>query len=215
MDLINNAVKLLEAQATRVPLELFVLMGSFIEEVVAPIPSPFVMTLSGSIAKAQGQLFLYLFILAAVGALGKTLGAWILYIIADKAEDVIVTKYGKFFGVSHREIESIGKRFNKGWQDNVFLFLARATPIIPSAPISVVCGLIKLNIKTYIFSTFLGTTVRNMLFLYVGYVGLSSYEHIVEGLDSVESIVQLLIGIIILGFIVWSYYKRGKAAKTP
>lgn len=210
MDFIQNAVQILESYATKVPLELFVLFGSFIEEVIVPIPSPFIMTLSGSIAKAQDQATYYLFLLAVFGAIGKTLGAWILYFVADKAEDVIVSKYGKFFGVTHKEIEGIGKRFNKGWQDNVFLFLARAIPIIPSAPVSVACGIIKLNMKTYLFSTFLGTCVRNMLYLYVGYVGLSSYEGIIGGLGSGESVIQLIIGIVVFGIIVWMYYKRRK-----
>jgi membrane protein DedA with SNARE-associated domain len=211
MDFIRDAIQIFESFATKMPLELFVLLGSFIEEVIAPIPSPFIMTLSGSIAKAQDQAIFYLILLSFFGAIGKTLGAWVLYIIADKAEDVIVGKYGKFFGVTHKEIESIGRRFNKGLRDDVFLFLARAIPIIPSAPVSVVCGLIKLNIRTYLLSTFLGTSVRNMLYLYVGYVGLSSYESVLGGLDSVESIVQIVIGVGIVGIIGWAYYKRKKS----
>jgi membrane protein DedA with SNARE-associated domain len=213
MDFINNSVKILESYATRMPIELFVFFGSFIEEVIAPIPSPFVMTLAGSIAKAQDQTISYLVILSILGAIGKTLGALVLYIIADKTEDIIISKFGKFLGVSHKDIERIGKRLNKGWRDNIFLFMARALPIIPSAPVSVVCGIIKINMKTYISSTFLGTCVRNMLFLYVGYVGVSSYEHILGGLDSIESLVQIAIGIILAGIIIWAYYKRRKISQ--
>ena len=214
MNFIQNAVEHLELYATNVPLELFVLLGSFIEEVIAPIPSPFIMTLSGSMAKTQDQTIIYLIILAILGAIGKTLGAWILYFIADKAEDVIIGKYGKFFGVTQKEIESIGKRLNKGWRDNIFIFMARAIPIIPSAPVSVICGLIKLNLKTYLFATFLGTCVRNMLYLYVGFVGVSSYENIIGGIDSAESIIQVIVGIAIVGIIIWAYYKRRKSSKS-
>lgn len=213
MSFIQSFIQQLESYATQVSVELFVFLGSFIEEVIAPIPSPFVMTLAGSIAQAQNRALLYLTVLAVLGATGKTLGAWVLYFIADKAEDVIVGKYGRFFGVSHKEIEAIGKHLNKGWQDHFFLFVARALPIIPSAPVSVVCGLIKLDIKTYLSSTFFGTCVRNMLYLYVGYIGISSYEQMMGGIDSMETMVQITIGISIIGIIIWAYYKRRKISK--
>ena len=211
MDIVSTIITQLEIYATKIPIELFVLLGSFIEEIIAPIPSPFIMTLSGSIAKAQQHTLTYLLILAVIGSFGKTLASWILYAIADKAEDIIITKYGRFFGVSHKEVESIGKMFNKGWKDNFFLFIARAIPIIPSSPISVVCGIIKLNLKTYLLSTFLGTIVRNLLYLYVGFIGLSSFEDMMEGLDSLESIIQLIIALGIIGVIIWAYYKRKNA----
>lgn len=210
INFMQNIFDIFESYATRVPVEPFVLFGSFIEEVIAPIPSPLVMTVSGSIAKAQEQTFLFLILLAILGAVGKTLGAWVLYFLADKSEDIIIGKFGKVLGLTHKEIEGIGKRFNKGWRDNVFLFLARAIPIIPSAPVSVVCGLIKLNLKTYLSATFTGTCVRNMLYLYVGYAGLSSYKTVTEGLDSAESIVQIIIGVVIVSIIIWAYYKRRK-----
>ena len=214
MNFIQSAINTLESSATKIPLELFVLIGSFVEEVIAPIPSPFIMTVAGSIAKAQEHTLLYLVVLAIFGAIGKTLGAWVLYYAADKAEDIIIGKFGKLLGVTHKEIEGIGKRFNKGWKDIIFLFVARAVPIIPSAPVSIVCGIIKLNIKIYLFSTFLGTCVRNTLFLYVGYVGVSSYEHITGGLDSVESIVQVSLGVVVVCVIIWAYYKRRKISRT-
>lgn len=208
MDIISTIITQLEIYATKIPIELFVLLGSFLEEIIAPIPSPFIMTLSGSIAKAQQHSLVYLLVLAIFGAFGKTIASWILYVIADKAEDIIITKYGKFFGVTHKEIESIGKMFNNSWKDNFFLFVARAIPIIPSAPISVVCGIIKLNVKTYILSTFLGTIVRNLLYLYVGFIGLSSFEEMMGGLDSLESVIQIIIALGIIGVILWAYYKR-------
>ena len=39
--------------ADQVPVELFSFIGSFIEEVIAPIPSPIVMIVTGTIAQAQ------------------------------------------------------------------------------------------------------------------------------------------------------------------
>jgi membrane protein DedA with SNARE-associated domain len=213
MSVFNDAAIAIQSFAQHVPLELYTGIASFIEEVIAPIPSPFVMTSAGSIAEAQGKAVFYLLILAVIGAIGKTLGAWLLYFVADKFEDVIITKYGRFFGVTHRELESIGKHFKGHWKDTFVLMGLRALPIIPSAPISIVCGAIKVSLKSYLIATFLGTIVRNMIFLYFGFAGLSSYENIVHGLESVESFVQVFLAAFVGLFIVWMYWKRHRNSK--
>lgn len=212
MSFLDPLVVSLESLTKVVPLELFVIAGSFVEEVIAPIPSPFVMVLAGSLAGAQGHPLLYLLLLAFLGAIGKTAGAWILYVVADKLEDVVIAKFGRFLGVSHKEIESIGKKLNGGWQDNVFLFIARAMPIIPSAPISIACGIIKLNIKTYLTSTFAGTFLRNMMYLYLGYAGLDNYKQITEGFEGIESLGQIVLFAVIAAVVIWAYYKRRKSS---
>jgi membrane protein DedA with SNARE-associated domain len=102
--------EILIASADQVPLEIFAFASSFIEEVLAPIPSPAVMMLTGSIASLQGRPFYNLFILCLLGAVGKLLGAIIVYFIADKVEDIFSWKLAKFFGVTHEDIESFGKR---------------------------------------------------------------------------------------------------------
>lgn len=210
MQIFNQIVLYLEQSVLVMPLELFIFVGSFIEEVIAPIPSPFILTLSGTIAAAKSMPLIALPYLALIGALGKTLGAWVLYYITDRLEDVILSKYGKFFGVTHKSVENIGKKFGKGWKDFFILLGLRSLPVVPSAPVSIVCGLIKINIKTYLTASFIGTFIRNSLFLYFGYAGVSSYQHIVSGLSDIESKVQLGLFVAVLGFIAYSYYKRYK-----
>jgi membrane protein DedA with SNARE-associated domain len=93
----------------RIPLELFTFIGSFLEDVLAPIPSPLVTTTAGTIAFAQGYLFIGLFWLALIAAAGKTLGCIVIYIITDKAEDFFMTRLGPRLGVTHKEIENLGE----------------------------------------------------------------------------------------------------------
>lgn len=210
MSMFQEAAVFIESFAAHIPLELYTFVASFIEEVIAPIPSPFVMTSAGSIAAAQGWPMLSLLGISVIGAIGKTIGGILLYVIADRAEDVIVKKYGKFFGVTHREIENIGKHFKGHWRDDFMLFGIRALPIIPSAPVSIICGIIKVGWRTFILATFFGTIIRNLVFLYFGYAGLSSFEGIVNGLESVESIMQLLLAVVLGLVIIWIYWKRHK-----
>jgi len=213
MKLINDIIGYIESLAELLPLELFVPLASFVEEVIAPIPSPIVMVLSGTLAYSQSQPVWYLAWLALIGAFGKTLGAWVLYAIADKLEDVVIHKFGRFLGISHKEVESIGKKLNNGWRDNIYLFLARAIPIIPSAPVSIACGIIKLNLKTFLTSTFAGSLVRNVMYLYLGYAGLGNYKDVSRGLENLESVGQLALFGLIAGIVAWSYYKRRKTSK--
>lgn len=214
MSFLHNLTFVLQRVAEFIPLEGFVVIGSIVEEIIAPIPSPFVMTLAGSLAHAKGVLPAYLFLLALLGSLGKTVASWIMYVVADKMEDVVVPRLGKYLGVTHAEIEHIGRRLKKGWIDYVIMFVIRALPIVPSAPISVVCGTIKLDRTTFLVSTFLGTIVRNMLFLYLGYSGLNSYTRLTNGLQEVESVVQIVIVVVILGVLAWAYAKRRRFTKA-
>lgn len=198
----------LVAWAQHVPLELFTFAGSFIEEVIAPIPSPIVMTVTGSIASAQEKAMWYLLILSLIGACGKTLGAVLVYWIADKAENILIGKFGKVIGVTHQEIESLGKKLNGGWKDLWILLFLRALPIMSSAVVSVCSGVVKIPMRVYLISTFFGTIIRDFFYLYVGFTGIAALQHLVEGFDSIESVIQALIALLIVLVIGWIYWKR-------
>lgn len=212
MDL-SELILWLETLSHQIPLELFTFLGTLIEEIVAPIPSPLVMTLAGSIAHAQRQTLFNLAFLALLGGIGKTLGSWVLYYVADRLEDIIVPKFGRFLGVTHKDIESVGKRLDSSWRDDLFIFASRALPIIPSAPVSIACGILKINIRTYLLNTFLGTLVRNVFYLYLGYMGVESYQSLIGGLDKFETVVQLFILLILAIGITWAYSKKEKTLR--
>jgi uncharacterized membrane protein YdjX (TVP38/TMEM64 family) len=118
-------------------------------------------------------------------------------------------------GVSHDDTEGFGKYLNKGKRDDIVLFLLRAAPIIPTAPVSVVCGLLKINMRTYLVSTFFGTIVRNLLYLYFGYVSVGALESLNDNLGSLENIGYLILFFMMFGMLVWVYRKRqsGNALK--
>jgi membrane protein DedA with SNARE-associated domain len=194
--------------AQTVPLELFAFIASFIEEVLAPIPSPIVMTVTGSIAAAQKEPMLYLIILSLIAASGKTVGAVLVYLIADKAENVLVGRFGRFIGVDHAEIEALGKRLNGGWKDLWTLLFLRALPIMSSMVVSVCCGFVKIPMRVYLVSTFIGTIIRDFFYLYVGFTGIETLQHLVDGFDSVESLLQAAFAVVIVIVIGSIYWKR-------
>ena len=198
----------LENLAQSIPVTWFVFIGSLIEEILAPIPSPLVMMLAGSISASQGSSFLFLGLLASIGAFSKSIGSLIIYILADKAEDVVIDKFGKFLGVSHDDTEGIGKFLGKGTHDAFAILLLRAVPVMPTAPVSVIAGLIKIDLKTYLLSSFLGLVVRNLIYLYLGYVSLGALESLNEGFESLEKIGYLILSVIGGMALLWLYRRR-------
>lgn len=194
------------AFAHTVPLEVYAFVGGLLEEIIAPIPSPIVMTTAGGLLKLNGGLLIGIVWLSLIAGVSKTLGSMVLYWGADIAEDLVVGKFGKYLGLSHKVIENIGKKFKGGWKDVAMMTFLRALPVIPGAPVAVTAGLIKMDLKTYLIGTYLGTFLRSLFFAYIGYIGAESYQHIIEGLDNIESILTVVV-IVLLMAGIW-YVKK-------
>jgi membrane protein DedA with SNARE-associated domain len=168
------------------------------------------MTLAGSFAQADKLHPGYIFFLALIGTLGKTIGSYVLYVITGYFEDIITSKFGKFVGINQKMIDNISSKLGKGWKDFVVLVLLRAAPIIPTAPVSIVAGLIKVDLKTYLLSTAVGVFFRNVFYLYLGYTSIGALEKLNDNLSSIESAgyVIVLIGVALLIFYIWKKRKE-------
>ncbi len=206
--MMQNVIVWLKEMAQIVPLPAFVMIGGIVEEVLAPIPSPLVMTLAGSITASQEFGVPYLFWICALATLSKTVGAWLFYVLGDKLEHLAVPKFGRYIGVTHKDIEHLRIRFKGTWKDELTLIILRLIPVMPSTPVSLVCGILKINLRTFFISTYLGFYVRNMIFMFLGYTGLAAAESLMTGLDLAET--ALKIGIVALGggILAWLYWKR-------
>ena len=124
---------------SQIPIELIVFFGSIIEEIFPPLPSPLLLIITKIAAYNQKFSVLYILLLTSIAVFGKTIGSLFLYFLADKTEDIIVGRFGKWFNISHRDVESIGQRFTGSWKDTIILIFLRAMPIIPTTPVSLVC----------------------------------------------------------------------------
>jgi uncharacterized membrane protein YdjX (TVP38/TMEM64 family) len=136
--------------------------------------------------------------------LGKTLSTLLTYWVADKFEDYLThSKIGKILGVSENEVEKYGTYFHGTGRDSIIMVLLRALPFINTLPVSVIAGLIKLNIWTYIWTTFVGTYLRFMFFLIIAYEGVRKYSGVLEIVDTTGSIVKVTL---ILMFMGWLFF---------
>lgn len=190
------------------PLPVFAAVSSFVEEIIAPIPSGPVMLVMGSLAQVQGYTLLMLFGLAVVAAFGKLLGALVVYVIADKAEDILAGRLGSLIGVTHAQIESFGQRLGNGWKDYVLLTVLRMLPFVPSAVISAGSGVLKIPLRLFIFSTFIGSIVRDAFFLYAGYAGLEVAGMLLARFKTIETLLLGLLVCITLGILAYLYLKH-------
>lgn len=200
----------LEKFAAIIPLPLYVTLGSFAEELFPPIPTPLIMSLAGVLVHTRNEPFLYLILLAIFGSVGRTCGAILLYMLADKAEDFMRKHILPLFHISHSNLEKFGAIAHRHNRDIVVLTILRSIPIIPSQILSIGSGLIKMNFKNYIIGTFLGSIIRNFIFLIVGYVGIQNLTSVTQN----AGVLQIFgfIGLVALGLIAIYvvYYLRNK-----
>jgi len=206
--MIEYFINILKSWADVLPLPWFTFFGAMIEEIIAPIPSPLVMTLAGSFAATEKQSFWYILLLALFGTAGKTIGCYVVYLVARTFEDIVTSRFGKFIGITPKQVEKVSAKLGKGWKDNVAIFLLRAAPIIPTAPVSIIAGLLRLDLKTYLVSSAAGVFVRNVFYLYLGFTSVGALEKINDNLDSFESIGYAVVLLLIGGIVFYIYRKK-------
>ncbi len=206
--MIEYFIQLLERLSEHLPLPIFTFVGAFVEELIAPIPSPFVMTLAGSFVRSQGQHMSYLVLLAITGMIGKTIGCFLIYQISMRFEHVITHRFGKYVGLTQGQIDKISKRLQNSGRQNLTIFILRAAPIIPTAPVSIVAGLLQLEQRGYLIASAAGVFVRNVFYLYLGYTSVNALENINNNLNSVETIGYVIVLAGVAGIILYIYKKR-------
>lgn len=194
--------------ATVLPLPLFAALASFAEEIVAPIPSGPVMLVMGTLAKVQGYALWMLFALSLAATVGKLAGALVVYGVADKTEDVLAGRFAKFFGVTHAQIESFGRRLGNGWRDYLLLTLLRTLPFIPSVVVSFGAGALKIRLRLFVVATIIGSILRDSFFLYLGYAGLPYAEDLLARFSTVESFLQIAIVLGVMMALATLFYVR-------
>lgn len=214
MNFLGAIEHLVRTYATQVPLEWFVFVGSFFEEVISPIPSALIMGTAGSLALVQGSTLWYLVLLALIGNVGKTLGSWLYYFIGDKLENILVKPLTKYFGLKHEDIESIGRRFTgHHWKDGGTVFLLRVVPFMPALPVSLAAGIIKMDTWVFLAASYAGNFFKDLLYLYIGYAGLARLHTLWRKIDTVKFGVDILVAVGIIAFLVFLYIHRGKGQR--
>ena len=183
-------------------------VGTIIDEIVSPIPAFLVLLPAGIAAHVQEHGVAYLVLLAALSAIARTGAGFVLYLLADKLEDILFAHNRRFFGTSHTEVEALGKRLGKykptrSW---LALFFMHALPVFPGTLLSLGSGFIRLKMHIFFTATLAGSFISALFFLYLGYAGIQTAE-LVRHLDIISQIVTILI---LLGIATWLFVRYRK-----
>lgn len=191
---------------------LGVFLASVIEEVIAPIPSALVMTMSGFLLVA-GPVSLntisdLIFKVALPSAFGVTIGSLFVFYVAKYGGKFIIEKWGKYLGLYLEDINKIQQKFSDTNRDELFIGFARVIPIVPSVAISAFCGILQMGLIKYFIITFVGVFLRGIILGIIGWQVGNVYTKYASFISSIESVVLISTGVVILAFIVLKY--RGK-----
>ncbi len=156
-------------------------LATFLGEVIAPIPSTLVFV--APLVLLQGELSVVVFIKLAIFvampmAVGTVVGSYLLYGIAYYGGKPAIQKFRKYLGFSWEDIEKLEGKFKNNWYDEGLFLLIRSTPLVPTVPLNVLAGLLRMNIISYSLLTFLGTIIKVMVMVLI--IGLGGGNRIIE-----------------------------------
>jgi len=193
-----------------------VFFAGIIEQVIVPIPSPIVPMGGGFFLVEKGislvrAIQLVIFKVAIPFSLGSTLGSTLVFLITYKGAIFIIDKLERYLDFGWKDIERVKKKFFRGSPvDEALIFLFMAIPVIPSSLISAVCGAIRITPFDFYLFTFLGLAVRGVVLGTFGWWFGEAYLQVAQGIDKVESLAFLLMGLLIGGLLVTGYKNRDK-----
>ena len=195
--------------------QLAVFIGVMIEQIIVPIPSPVIIMGAGAIlilpALSVPEAFLQiLWIIVLPGTIASTLGSYIGYTISYYGGKALVVRFQRFLGVDWDEISNLEKRF-QGKREALSIFLARAIPVFPISLVSIFAGLLHVPVKPFTVFTFLGSIFRCLILAFVGWWIGATYEKVATHLDSLETIVSV---ILLLGMVAGLGYLYRKLRKS-
>lgn len=213
--MIENVLSVIE----RIVVEygaLGIFVGAVIEEVISIIPSAAVMMFAGFFVMAQDPLavssFLKFFLQVSLPiALGITLGSLFIYLAVYYLGKPAIDRFGKWFGLSWKDIEKVRSYIKGSRLDDLALFLARSIPVIPFLAINAVCGLLRWPFANYLLITFAGGFVRASIVGFLGWQLGRFYKVHVPAFEIVDDLVLLLLFLAAVLFLV---YRGMRVKKT-
>lgn len=196
---------------------LSVFIGGLLEEIIIPIPSPLVSITAGallikeaSFLPALGQIVSCISLPFSVGAL---IGTNLAYFLAFFGGKLMIEKTEKFLGFSWKVVEKTQQKYFKGSGDELAIVILRAIPVVPVSLVSIICGGLRYNLKSFYFASFIGLLIRSTILGIIGWQTGHTYENWIHGLDKIETVVSLIILILLAAVLFIMYRQREKFFK--
>lgn len=176
-----------------------------LESSFVPFPSEVVVPPAGYLA-SLGQMNIFLVILS--GITGSILGSLLNYWIASRFGRDFLLRYSKYFFINTEKFAKFEVFFNT--HGEITTFVGRLIPVIRQY-ISFPAGLVRMNLKKFIFYTGLGAAIWCTLLAYVGYFVGNNIDIIKENIDHIMYFIfPALILLVIIYVVVYKYRKKRK-----
>ncbi|MBI4377332.1 MAG: VTT domain-containing protein [Elusimicrobia bacterium] len=141
------------------------------------------------------------------GALGTLMGALLVFAAGYWGGKPLIRRYGPWLGLHWNELNALERRLVGRF--GLMVFLLRAVPIVPLAPVSAVAGALRFPFLDFMLWTLAGAIVRCLALGAAGYLSRDAYSQ--AGLRLTQSqawlSVALLAALIGLG-VIWLRRKR-------
>ena len=184
-----------------------VFLAMLVEGVFTPIPSELIMPFAGYVA-STGELNFFLVIL--IGSLGAVVGSFIAYLLAYHLGRPILDRYGRFFGLNEKKMESAENWF-KRW--GVWgIFIGHSLPGIRSI-ISFPAGLAKMDRVKFVTFTFFGALVWNTVLVSAGYYLGENWIQFWEGTDGLDYVILGALAVALVGYFLYLRRKKAKVIR--
>ncbi|MDI6734343.1 MAG: VTT domain-containing protein [Patescibacteria group bacterium] len=190
-----------------------VFVFSILEEVIAPIPSSLALMAAGFFLLPDStgiDFFIALIKILIPASLGLTIGSMLVYSFAYLGGKPLVLKIGKWFGISWQKVEEFERKIALSSTDEWFIFGLRALPFMPNVAVSLVCGIIRYPIKSFIMPTFFGCFVRALTMSLVGWSLGEAYIIYAERIANIGNFIILLSGVIVLILTVYFLLRKNR-----
>ena len=184
---------------------------SFPSEVVVP-PAAYVAGIEGSSLHTTDSYPVNVLLVVLFGTLGAIIGAIINYLLAMWLGRPIIyafadSKLGHLLLLSAEKVKKAEDYFNE--HGKVSTFVGRLIPGIRQL-ISIPAGLCKMHFGWFLFYTFLGAGVWNVVLALLGYIAHGQMDLIHTYSHELSIAIMALLGILVVYFVAKAIIKRYK-----
>ena len=178
-----------------------IFVGMTIESSFFPFPSEIILIPAGALVASGEMNFFLVFISALLGSLaGAIFNFFLALYLGRTAIDFILSKYGKFFFISKKQVRKSDDYFKK--YGEITTFVGRLIPGVRQL-ISIPAGFSKMNFPKFILFTSLGAGIWSLFLISTGYFFGENYLLINENMGIVNLLFLLLPLLIIIIYILW------------
>lgn len=156
---------------------IILFFSSFLNELLGLFP--YAVVLSGQLVFLDGSistaLFSKLFVFVAIPVgVGSALGTIPVYLISYIGGKPAIHKWGRHLRFSWSDVEKVNSRFSGAWYDELVFLLLRCLPVLPSLPLNIAAGVLRMRFLPYLILTTVGFTIRMILTLLIVGLGTES-----------------------------------------